>query len=113
MNLPFRLRIPIVAILVGALALWLFFRYEAKAGQESGAVIQQAQQALALGQSYRLRQALLAKRAETALRASQGAERTIQALRGQLQHAPTVRDTVRIQTILVDSLTAQRDSLTI
>ncbi len=56
---------------------------------------------------------MLAGRAQQALAASRTLERTISALRGQLQHAPTVRDTVRIQTILMDSLTAQRDSLTI
>lgn len=98
-------------LIVGA---WYgFAQWQQRQSTENQATIHRAEQALALGRSFRVRQAALIKRAETALAAAQAKDRVIQALRGQLQHAQTPRDTIRIQVILVDSLTAQRDSLTL
>jgi len=100
-------------ILAAALALHFFAQWQQRISTEDQGTIQRAEQALALGHSFRVRNGALAKRAEQALGASRNAERTIQALRGQLREALTPQDTIRIQVILVDSLTAQRDSLTL
>src|SRR6266566_7430500 len=113
MNLPFRLRVPLGTAAIGIVALWGFLRWNAAQGAEDTGAIRTAENALALGHAFRARQEVLAQRAKTALESSRTLERAVSALRGQLQHAPTIRDTVRIQVVLIDSLTAQRDSLTI
>ncbi|HEX9239192.1 MAG TPA: hypothetical protein VF910_00880 [Candidatus Bathyarchaeia archaeon] len=75
--------------------------------------MQQAQQVLALGNAFRLRQTELANRAASALQASRRGERAVKAFRDSLAHAPTPHDTIRIQGAVNDLLVAQRDSLTI
>jgi hypothetical protein len=103
-------RIP-AYIAIGALVLYLFGRWEGRAGQESSAVIEKAQTALAMGHSFRLRQDSLTKRAERALAASTAKDRVIQGLRASLAHDSTPRDSMVTYVYLTDSLTAQRDSL--
>lgn len=104
----------IVGYLGAALVvLYVFAQWQQRTATEDQAVIQRAEQALAMGRSFRVRQAALAGRAKQALAASVAKERVIQALRGQLQQARTPQDTIRIQVVLVDSLTAQRDSLSL
>ncbi len=100
-------------IAAAAIFLYVFAQWQQRAATEDQGVIQSAQTALALGHSFRVRNAALAERAKTALAASVAKNQVIHALRGALQHALTPQDTIRIQVILVDSLTAQRDSLTL
>lgn len=109
---PLRWRI-IGYVFAAAIFLYVFAQWQQRASTEDQGVIQSAQAALALGHNFRVRNAALAERAKQALAVSQAKDQVIARLRGNLAAARTPQDTIRIQVILVDSLTAQRDSLTL
>jgi hypothetical protein len=94
-----RLRVPILAIAVAAVALYAFGKWQASQGAESGAIIRSAEQALAVGKAYRARQAQLvavaraqADSAAAWKRRAQARDPRIAQLDTALAQATTVRD---------------------
>lgn len=100
-------------IVAAAIFLYVFAQWQQRQGTEDQGTIRTARVVLAMKHSFAVSNGALAKRAEQALAGAQAKDRAIHALRGQLREALTPQDTIRIQVILVDSLTAQRDSLTL
>lgn len=67
-----RLRVPLVAIVVAAIALYVFAQWTERQGLEDQGIIRGAEHALATGQAWRARQAKLAAIARAAVQTGRG-----------------------------------------
>jgi len=106
-----RLRVPIVALLVAALALYLFAQWQQRQATEDRTIIQAAHNALSAGKAYRVRQDSLRKRAERAVVTVRVRDTVIIRLDARLARDTSARDSVQTLLLKADTLTAQRDSL--
>lgn len=100
-------------IVAAAIFLYMFAQWQQRAATEDQGPIRAARVVLAMKHSFEASNGALAKRAEQALGSARTSAQAVLRLRGQLREALTPQDTIRIQVILVDSLTAQRDSLSL
>ena len=112
-----RLRVPIVSLVLAALALYVFSRWQARQGSEDATIIRSAEQALAVGKAYRVHQAQLrtaaqraGARATSALAAAGAKDTTVARLQLELKADTAARDSVRTLVVTVTTVVAQRDS---
>jgi len=111
LTLPFRLKIPVATLAIGLVALWAFFHFEARAGIESSAIVQQAHQVLIAGKAYRAHLVRAQQEAATRIVTVHIRDTVVVRLAGQLQADTAARDSARTLLAIRDTLMAQRDSL--
>jgi hypothetical protein len=106
-----RLTVPIIALLVGGLLLYVLGKWQGASGTENAAVIQAAHQALAMGKANRARLDSLRHAAAQRVTTVRIRDTVIVRLTGQLERDTSARDSVRTLLLVQDTLIAQRDSL--
>lgn len=98
-------------VITAALALYLFAQWQQRRGTENQTVIQRAEQALAMGRSFRNHLDNLKQQVTQRIVTVRVRDTVIVRLDTQLTRDTSARDSVRTLLQKVDTITAQRDSL--
>lgn len=98
-------------LVAAAIFLYVFAQWQQRQGTESGAVIQGAQQALAMGHSFRTHLDNLKHQVTQRIVTVRVRDTVIVRLAGELTQDTVARDSARTLLAIRDTLTAQRDSL--